>query len=180
MVYLHLSCLRATPLPRYRGIGKSQIAPRNLEKPDDFKVAMAAAEHEALREITASRNAFLVTIAAISLVGGIGVTNIMLVSLGERTREIGIRYATGACVRDITVMFLPESVLLCTVGGLFGLGVGAYGILVLRRLLDIPAALGWDIVLLALGISVAVGLLSGVYPAWRARRVTPAEALRSL
>ena len=148
---------------------------------DDFEVVMPAADLEALREINSSMTTFLAAIAAISLlVGGVGVTNIMLVSLGERTREIGIRYAIGACVRDITLMFLVESVLLCAGGGLLGVGVCAYGIIFLRRLLDIPAALGLDIVLLALAISVAVGLLSGVYPALRARRVTPAEALRGL
>ncbi len=160
-------------LRRQRGIG-------SLDH-DDFEVVRAVAEREALHEITATMTTFLAAIAAISLlVGGIGVTNIMLVSLGERTREIGIRYAIGACVRDITLMFLMESILLCTVGGVLGLAVCAYGILLLRGPLDIPASLGPDIVLLALAISMAVGLLSGVYPALRARRVTPAEALRSL
>lgn len=162
-----------TVLRLQRGIGSLD--------PDDFAVEMAVAEREALHEITSSMTTFLAAIAAISLlVGGIGVTNIMLVSLGERTREIGIRYAIGACVRDITLMFLMESVLLCTLGGMLGLGVCAYGIILLRRLLDIPASLGLDIVLLALVISVTVGLLSGVYPALRARRITPAEALRTL
>ncbi len=148
---------------------------------DDFVVEAADAEREALAAITDTLTLFLIAIAAISLlVGGVGVTNIMLVSLGERTREIGLRYAVGARVRDIVLMFLLESVLLCGLGGVLGVGVCVYALVVLRQLWDPAPILAPDMILLALGISMTVGLLAGVYPALRARHVTPVEALRSL
>ncbi len=145
---------------------------------DNFEIESAVAERQALNEITSSLSIALAAIAAISLfVGGVGVTNIMLVSLGERTREIGIRYSVGANPFDISMMFLLESIILCTLGGVVGLSACAYGI-VLLRVADIPAVLGFDIVVLALFISIGIGLLAGIYPALRARKATPAEALR--
>lgn len=148
---------------------------------DDFRVVTQEAGREAMRGITDSLTLFLAVIAGVSLfVGGIGVTNIMLVSLGERTREIGIRYAVGATVRTIMAMFLWESVILCGLGGLLGVSLCAYGIILIRTLSDIPASLSTDIVALALCVSLIVGLLAGIYPALRARRLVPAEALRSL
>lgn len=147
----------------------------------DFAVTAADAEREALTEITDTMTLFLAAIAAISLlVGGVGVTNIMLVSLGERTREIGIRYSVGARVRDIAFMFLLESVLLCSLGGLLGVTICVYALVFLRGLWDPAPVLALDMVVQALVISIAVGLLAGVYPALRARHVTPVEALHSL
>lgn len=163
----------AAALRAARGIGPLD--------PDDFQVAWPAAERDALQRTTTAMSAFLASIAAISLgVGGVGVTNIMLVSLGERTREIGLRYAVGACARDIAGLFLWESALLCTLGGLLGLALCAYGILLARALSDIAAVLAWDIVGLVLALSLLVGLAAGLYPAWRARHLTPTDALRSL
>ncbi len=148
---------------------------------DNFQVITAEAGRQAAQNITGVMTLFLATIAGISLfVGGVGVTNIMLVSLGERTREIGIRYAVGATVRDITLMFLLESIILCGAGGVLGVSLCAYGVVLIRVLASIPAQLSLNIVLLALFVSMTVGLLAGIYPALRARRVTPAEALRTL
>ncbi len=148
---------------------------------DNFQVITLEAGREAVQDITGTMTLFLATIAGISLfVGGVGVTNIMLVSLGERTREIGIRYAVGATVRDITIMFLLESIILCGAGGVLGVSLCAYGVVLIRVLAEIPAQLSLNIVLLALFVSMTVGLLAGIYPALRARRVTPVEALRSL
>ncbi len=148
---------------------------------DNFRITTLEAGREAVQDITRTLTVFLATIASISLfVGGVGVTNIMLVSLGERTREIGIRYAVGATVRDITLMFLLESILLCGAGGVIGVSLCAYGVVLIRVLADVPAKLSLNILLLALFVSMTVGLLSGIYPALRARRVTPSEALRSL
>ena len=148
---------------------------------DDFAVTAANAERNALVEITDTMTFFLASIAAISLlVGGMGVTNIMLVSLGERTREIGIRYAVGARMRDIVLMFLLESVLLCSLGGVLGVAVCTYALVLLRDLWDPAPVLAPAMILQALAISMMVGLLAGMYPALRAQRVTPVEALRSL
>lgn len=148
---------------------------------DNFRVVTMEAGREEVQGIADSLTLFLAAIAGISLfVGGVGVTNIMLVSLGERTREIGIRYAVGATVRDITAMFLWESVILCWIGGVTGISLCAYGVVLIRALSDIPAKLSIDTVVLALAVSLTVGLLAGIYPALRARRLAPAEALRSL
>jgi putative ABC transport system permease protein len=123
----------------------------------------------------------LAAIAAISLlVGGVGVSNIMLVSVRERTREIGLRKAVGARQRDITLQFLIEAVLLTTVGGLTGIALGVGGALGLSAAFDqLPAVISWWSPLLAFGVSAAVGLVFGVVPARRAGRLDPVTALRT-
>lgn len=121
----------------------------------------------------------LAAIAGISLlVGGVGVSNIMLVSVSERTREIGLRKALGARTRDITRQFLFEAMALTVLGGVVGLvaGIGAAELVALFA--PIPAEVtGWSVAL-ALGVSVGVGLVFGVLPARRAGRLDPVEALR--
>jgi|Deesub1362A_J573_1020465.scaffolds.fasta_scaffold01939_6 putative ABC transport system permease protein len=122
----------------------------------------------------------LVGMAVVSLiVGGIGIMNMMLVSVTERTREIGVRLAVGARRRDIAVQFLIEAVVLGLGGGLFGV---ALGILAIPALLhynpELPVALAWPSIPLAFGLSVAVGIAFGLYPAVRASGLDPVEALR--
>jgi putative ABC transport system permease protein len=122
----------------------------------------------------------LAAIAGISLlVGGIGVSNIMLVSVSERTSEIGLRKALGARTRDITRQFLVESVLLCGFGGLVGLAGGIAAAEIAAQLSPIPAAVTWWSVSLAFGVSVGVGIVFGVFPARRAGRLDPVAALRA-
>jgi putative ABC transport system permease protein len=122
----------------------------------------------------------LAAIAGISLlVGGVGVSNIMLVSVRERTREIGLRKAVGARPRDITVQFLIEAVLLTTIGGLTGLGLGVAAAYLVAALSPVPAAITWWAIALAFGVSAAVGIIFGVVPAQRAGRLDPVIALRS-
>jgi len=122
----------------------------------------------------------LAAIAAISLVvGGVGVSNIMLVSVRERTREIGLRKALGARQRDILAQFLIEATLLTTVGGLIGIGLGVGGSLLVDRLTPLPALISWWSPLLAFGVSVAVGVFFGVAPARRAGKLDPVVALRT-
>ena len=122
----------------------------------------------------------LAAIAGISLlVGGVGITNIMLVSVRERTREIGLRKAVGARQRDVLVQFLIEAVLLTTVGGVIGIAVGVAAALVVNRLSPLPAEVAWWSILLAFGVSVAVGVFFGVAPARRAGRLDPVVALRT-
>lgn len=121
----------------------------------------------------------LAAIAGISLlVGGIGVSNIMLVSVQERTREIGLRKALGARTRDITSQFLVEAILLCGVGGVLGIGVGIGLATVAATFTPLPAAVTAWSVALAFGVSVGVGLIFGVFPARRAGRLDPVVALR--
>lgn len=122
----------------------------------------------------------LAAIAAISLlVGGVGVSNIMLVSVRERTREIGLRKALGARRRDILLQFLIEAVLLTTVGGLVGIGLGIGGATLVDVLTPMPAVITWWSVVLAFGVSAGVGIFFGVAPARRAGRLDPVVALRT-
>jgi len=123
---------------------------------------------------------FLGAIAGISLlVGGIGIMNIMLVSVTERTREVGIRKAVGATKRDILLQFLLEAIMLSFLGGLLGIGLGMSGSALISNLsADLTTKVTIETVALASGVASAVGLVFGVYPALRAANLRPIEALR--
>ena len=122
---------------------------------------------------------FIAAVSAISLlVGGIGVMNIMLVSVTERTREIGIRKALGAKTKTILFQFLTESVILCLIGGIIGLLLGSGGALAVAAYLKIPITVKFSTVAIAVGFSSAIGIFFGIYPAKRAAELTPIEALR--
>ncbi len=122
----------------------------------------------------------LAAIAGISLlVGGVGVSNIMLVSVRERTREIGLRKALGARQQDILLQFLIEAVLLTSIGGLIGIGIGVGAALLANAFTSLPAAVAWWSIVLAFGVSVGVGVFFGVFPARRAGRLDPVVALRT-
>jgi putative ABC transport system permease protein len=155
---------------------RHDIAP---DEDDDFFVMNQADMLEMASQITGILTAFLGAIAGISLlVGGIGIMNIMLVSVTERTREIGLRKAVGARKGDILIQFLLEAVVLSVLGGLFGilLGMG------LGKLVDLTGLMNSvvtpDSILLAVGFSAAVGLFFGIYPANQAAKLNPIEALR--
>jgi putative ABC transport system permease protein len=147
---------------------------------DDFTVVSQAELVSAFGEVTNILTIFLGVIAGISLlVGGIGIMNIMLVSVRERTREIGLRKAVGAKQRDILWQFLVEAVLLALLGGLIGLLVGAAGALLIAHYSGtLQPTLAWDSVVLAIVFSAAVGLFFGIYPASRAAGLNPIDALR--
>ena len=147
---------------------------------DDFTVLTQSDLISAFGEVTSVLTIFLGAIAGISLlVGGIGIMNIMLVSVTERTREIGLRKAVGAKRRDILAQFLIEAVTLSLLGGLIGIGLGASGTLAVAYFQpDVPVALSWASVALATGFSAAIGLFFGMYPAARASALNPIEALR--
>lgn len=122
---------------------------------------------------------FLAAIAAISLlVGGIGIMNIMLVTVTERTREIGIAKAIGATSGSVVIQFLVEAVMLSVIGGVLGLLVAWLGTVALGRLLGLPAVVSISTIILAVGVSAAIGIFFGVVPAWRAARLDPIVALR--
>ena len=146
---------------------------------DDFRLFSQSDLLDTAGQITGMLTAFLGAIAGISLlVGGIGIMNIMLVSVTERTREIGIRKAVGALRRDILTQFLLESVVLSLIGGIVGIILGWAIATVAGRLIDLEAPLALGTVLLATGFASAVGLVFGIYPAWRAAGLRPIEALR--
>jgi putative ABC transport system permease protein len=124
-------------------------------------------------------NAVTGAVAAISLlVGGIGIMNIMLASVAERTREVGVRRALGATRKDIAAQFLVESSLLTSIGGVLGAILGVVGAVLIQRLADWPTALKPLMLLVALLMAVLVGVGFGLYPAWRAAHLQPMEALR--
>ena len=147
---------------------------------DDFMIQNQAQIVETVQETAGTFAVLLASIAAISLlVGGIGVMNIMLVSVTERTREIGIRKAVGARRSDIMAQFLVEAMVLCLLGGLIGVLAGYGGARVITPLLGGSRAIVTpDSVAMALGVSIAVGLFFGLYPAGRAAALRPIDALR--
>ncbi len=150
---------------------------------DDFQIQSQQDIVQSATQITGILTLFLSAIAGISLlVGGIGIMNIMLVSVTERTREIGIRKAAGAMGRDILEQFLVESISLSVLGGalgvLLGVGIGKIVSRIPLGTLTLNALVQADSVLLAVLFSAAVGLFFGVYPAWRAARLNPIDALR--
>jgi len=156
---------------------------RVLEGEEDFSVQSQEDILGALTQVTDTLTLFLGGIAAISLVvGGIGIMNIMLVSVTERTREIGIRKAVGARRQDILVQFLVESAVLSMLGGLIGVSLGWLISQVIGRVQlgasGITPVVSADTVLLATAFSMAVGLFFGIYPATRAAALEPVEALR--
>jgi putative ABC transport system permease protein len=146
---------------------------------DDFNVRDLKEVSSAFTSTTRVLTGLLGAVAAVSLVvGGVGIMNIMLVSVTERTREIGTRLAVGAMARDVLLQFLIEAVVLAALGGvigiLLGLGVGALA----TRAFSVPFVLNVGIVLLAFGFSAAVGIVFGYFPARRAAQLDPIEALR--
>jgi len=146
---------------------------------DDFRIISIQEISETISEATGTMTLLLGAIAAISLlVGGIGVMNIMLVSVLERTREIGIRKALGAREHDIWIQFLMEAAFLTFAGGIIGVIVGWVVSYLVSSTGIVTTIVSPDIVILAVSVSVGIGLFFGFYPAWNASRLNPIEALR--
>ncbi|MGO4689047.1 ABC transporter permease [Brevundimonas sp. 2YAF1] len=146
---------------------------------DDFNVQNLTSIQEAAQASTATFTILLAAVAGVSLVvGGVGIMNIMLVSVTERTREIGLRMAIGARRSDVLTQFALESVALSLLGGLIGLVLGVGGALLMSKFGDWPAAIPAWAAPLAIGFSTFVGVVFGAYPAWRAAQLDPIEALR--
>ena len=163
-------------------MGTAEIIQNTLSKyhdKKDFKINIPLERLRAAQRIQRNTNIVLGSIAAISLlVGGIGIMNIMLASITERTREIGIRRALGAKRRHIMSQFLSETVLLSGIGGLVGLGLGVAVPFLVEHFWKMKTIVTvWSLVL-AFSISVAVGIIAGLYPAYRAAHMNPIEALR--
>jgi ABC-type antimicrobial peptide transport system permease subunit len=148
-------------------------------QPDDFSIRDMTEMSMALASTSNLMGALLLGVALISLiVGGVGIMNIMLVSVTERTREIGLRMAVGARARDILRQFLVEAVVLCLLGGAMGIVFGRGGSFFFRWVLHWPTETSLEAIIAAVVVSATVGVVFGYYPAWKASRLDPIEALR--
>lgn len=148
-------------------------------EPDDFNIRDMAELTRTLSTTTLLMTNLLLAVAMISLVvGGVGIMNIMLVSVTERTREIGLRMAVGARGRDILRQFLVEAIVLCLAGGAMGIILGHGGSQLVRFLLQWPVETSPSAITLAVFVSAGVGIIFGFYPAWKASRLDPIDALR--
>jgi ABC-type antimicrobial peptide transport system permease subunit len=146
---------------------------------DDFSIRDMAEMTKIMSSTTQLMSSLLLVVAMISLVvGGVGIMNIMLVSVTERTREIGLRMAVGARSHHILRQFLVEAVVLCIVGGAMGILLGRGASLLVRWMIRWPTQASWATIAAAVAVSVAVGVVFGFYPAWKASRLDPIEALR--
>jgi ABC-type antimicrobial peptide transport system permease subunit len=147
--------------------------------PDDFTIRDMTEMTRTVSSTTLLMTKLLLIVATISLVvGGVGIMNIMLVSVTERTREIGLRMAVGAQPADILRQFLTEAVVLCLIGGAVGIGLGRACSWMVRIMLRWPTAVSLGAIISAVVVSATVGVVFGYYPAWKASRLDPIDALR--
>ena len=180
LVELHMILVQVRSTDQVRPTAKAiEWMLKRFHKKEDYRIDVPLA---LLRQAEATKHTFNIVLGSIAgislLVGGIGIMNIMLASVTERTREIGIRRAIGAKRRQITGQFLIETVVLSTVGGLIGTGVGMMIPWLITYFAGMPTVVPVYAIVLSLGISVGVGILFGLYPAVRAARLDPIVALR--
>jgi putative ABC transport system permease protein len=149
------------------------------EEKQDYRIVVPLELMRQAKNTQQIFNVVLGSIAAISLiVGGIGIMNIMLATVSERTREIGIRRALGAKKRDIVIQFLSESLIITLSGGFMGIGLGFLLPMLVRHFTNMPTIITYQSLVMAFGISGVVGVVFGLYPAYRAASMDPIESLR--
>jgi putative ABC transport system permease protein len=179
---LYVQCPSADSLDRAESEIRAVLRERHRlrDKPDDFTIQNQATLVETERETARSLTLLVGSVAAISLlVGGIGILAVMLITVRERTREIGLRRSLGARRRDIRNQFLLESGMLSGVGALVGVVLGLIGAALSEPLGGWPAVISWPMTLGAFVVSAGLGTLFGLYPAMRAAKMEPTEALRA-
>jgi putative ABC transport system permease protein len=181
---IHIATIPRSPELVDRVVEEGTILLRARRKvpfnaPNDFAIFTAEKMLAQMQAVTNAISGVMVLIAAIALVvGGVGVMNIMLVSVTERTREIGLRKAVGALRRDISLQFLTEAMTLTALGGVVGVALGLLTALVVRLVSSLRTETPLWSILLGLGVSVSIGLFFGIYPAMKAARLDPIDALR--
>ncbi len=174
----------ASPDGVYKAINEVALSLRESHKlddeiDDDFRIRTMAEFADMMKSSTKTTTNLLLCVAFISLVvGGVGIMNIMLVSVTERTREIGLRMAVGARGSDILKQFLIESIVICLVGGVIGIFAGHAFSMLMSQFMGWPVAISYVAIVLSFGVSALVGIVFGYYPAWKAARLDPIEALR--
>jgi ABC-type antimicrobial peptide transport system permease subunit len=178
----------------YLSVESSEEVPRTIDEisqllrrrhglregqPDDFSIRDWTELSKLISSTSTLMTNLLLCVAPISLlVGGIGIMNMMLVTVTERTREIGVRMAMGARGRDIRRQFLAEAVILCLCGGIAGIALGRAASFTMTAFLGWPTIPSLSAILVAVGVAMSVGMIFGYYPAWKASRLDPIEALR--
>lgn len=155
---------------------RHRIAPSAL---DDFTITSPRASMAQVTQVGSTLSKTLMGVAIIAMIiGGVVIMSLMLIAVSERRKEIGVRRSVGASRRDILLQFVLEALVVSSLGGLIGIGVGLGGTRIVIQLQNLPHIVAWDALGLAVGLSVVIGLVFGLYPAWKATNVDPVAALR--